>query len=148
MQNRRLNQKGVTLVEVMISLVILLVVFMGLIQASLVSINSNLRNAVRDGATSIVAEYMSRAKATPIDTLAGAVMCAAAPPFNTTQVVLRRQVRNAIQQYAVETDACFIDAGLNSAQVTVLVTYTYPGEDPANPLNQKTTRINSIVRRP
>src|SRR5512135_3682764 len=58
MQNR-MNKKGVTLVEVMISLVILLIVFMGLIQASLLSINHNLRNEARDEAVRVGAASMA-----------------------------------------------------------------------------------------
>lgn len=149
MQNRRLNQKGVTLVEVMISLVILLIVFMGLIQASLVSINTNMHTAVRDGATSIASEYMSRAKATPIDTLAtpATAGCGATiSPLNLNGVI-NRQVRNVLQPFTVATTGCFTDAGLLSAQVTVTVTYTYPGEDPTKPQNWKTTIVTSLVRR-
>src|SRR5512143_830774 len=56
----KIDSRGVTLVEVMISLVILLIVFMGLIQASLLSINHNMRNSVRDEAVRIAAESMSR----------------------------------------------------------------------------------------
>ncbi len=55
-----MNNRGVTLVEVMISMVILMVVFMGLIQASLLSINHNMRNAIRDEAVRVAAESMSR----------------------------------------------------------------------------------------
>lgn len=47
------NNRGVTLVEVMISMVILLIVFMGLIQASLLTINHNMRNEVRDEAVRV-----------------------------------------------------------------------------------------------
>ncbi len=61
--SEKMNSKGVTLVEVMISMVILLVVFMGLIQASLLSINHNMRNATRDEAVRIGGEAMSLLKA-------------------------------------------------------------------------------------
>ncbi len=57
---KKINKAGVTLVEVMISMVILLVVFMGLIQASLLSINHNMRNSARDEAVRIGAESMAR----------------------------------------------------------------------------------------
>lgn len=141
-QTAFLNKKGVTLVEVMISLVILLFVFMGLIQASLVSINSNLRNEIRDGAASLAAEYMARAKATPIDTLAGAAICGA---LTTTTVNLNRQIRSATQPYTVVTSSCFTDAvNRNNAMVTVTVTYTNPDDL----VNVQTQTINSMVKRP
>ena len=155
-QTAFLNSKGVTLVEVMISLVILLIVFMGLIQASMVSINSNVRNEVMDGATGIASEYMSRAKSTSIDALAGVSICPAPPPpyipppppatfGNVTAFPpVTRQVRNASQTYNVNTSSCFYDASLSNALVRVTVTYQYPG-DVANP---HTTNIDSFVRRP
>lgn len=147
-QTAFLNKKGVTLVEVMISLVILLFVFMGLIQASLVSINSNLRNEIRDGAASLAAEYMARAKATPIDTLAGAIICTvppAAPALNRITANITRQVRSATQPYTVWTDSCFTDAAnRNNAMVTVTVTYTNPDDL----VNVQTQTINSMVKRP
>ena len=142
----RRNRKGVTLVEVLISLVILLIVFMGLIQASLVSVNTNMRNAIRDGAASLASEYMTRARATPIDTLVvGAPICGltyVAPPL-----IVTRQVRNFPLQYSVTTTSCFTDASKNSALVTVLVTYKYPGDVPPPPGAEPSTTTNAIVTR-
>ena len=51
--------KGVTLVEVMIALVILLLVFMGLLQAALLSVDHNLRNIMRDEAVRIADQRMN-----------------------------------------------------------------------------------------
>ncbi len=152
-RNRCMNNKGVTLVEVMISLVILLFVFMGLIQASLVSINSNLRNEIRDAAVGVASEYMARAKATSIDTVA-TVVCPlpplpACPNAVYTQAavlnvpVLRRQIRSATQDYAVATCGCFTDALQSNATIIVTVTYTAPGDAVPN-----TQTITSVVKRP
>ena len=58
--SNRINKKGVSLVEVMISLVILLIVSMGLLQASLLSIDSNVRNELRDEAVRIASESMAQ----------------------------------------------------------------------------------------
>jgi len=138
MQNRRLNQKGVTLVEVMIALVIMLVVFMGLIQASILSINSNLRNEIRDEAVRIASEYMSRAKSTPIDTLTTTVC----PTLTTTTATVNRGFRNLTQPYTVKTEGCFVDTTKNDAQVTVTVTYTSPGDTVSSKQG-----ANSIVKR-
>lgn len=136
----------------MISLVILLFVFMGLIQASLVSINSNLRNEIRDAAVGVASEYMSRAKATSIDTLA-AVVCPplpmpACPNVAYTlpaalNVTIPRQVRSASQNYTISGCGCFTDATRSNAMVIVSVTYTAPGDAAPN-----TQTVNSIVRRP
>jgi len=63
------NKKGVTLVEVMIALVILLVVFMGLIQASLLSIENNVTTALRDEAVRLSTETVAALKTGPFDDL-------------------------------------------------------------------------------
>ena len=44
-----MTEAGFTLVEVMIALVVLLLVFLALMQTALVSIDSNMKNNLRDG---------------------------------------------------------------------------------------------------
>ncbi|MFI5294082.1 MAG: prepilin-type N-terminal cleavage/methylation domain-containing protein [Thermodesulfovibrionales bacterium] len=156
MQNRGLNQKGVTLVEVLISLVILLIVFMGLIQASILSINHNLRNAMRDEAVRIASEYMSMARSTAnIDKIAGAqsavnlcpAVFTAAAPLSTT---INRGIRNINQQFIVTTTGCYTDATYSIAEATVTVNYIYPEQPTADlldPNKRQTTSANSRVKR-
>jgi prepilin-type N-terminal cleavage/methylation domain-containing protein len=62
LKNNMLNKKGVTLVEVMIALVVLLIVFMGLLQAAILSIQSNTTNLLRDEMTRVTAERMVEVK--------------------------------------------------------------------------------------
>jgi len=64
LKNNMLNKKGVTLVEVMIALVVLLIVFMGLFQTAILSIESNTTNLLRDEMTRVTAEIASEAKNT------------------------------------------------------------------------------------
>ena len=152
MQNRRLDQKGVTIVEVMISLVILLIVFLGLIQASILSINQNLRNEVRDEAARIASEYMAAAMATQVDSLAGAanpinaVVCPApapvlplvippvippgvfVPPFPPfPPPTIQRMVRNTNQKVLWRRGVVILDTNYSVAQVTITVLYLFPG---------------------
>ena len=63
------NKKGVTLVEVMIALVILLVVFMGLIQASLLTIENTATTALRDEAVRLATDTVTVLKASPFTDL-------------------------------------------------------------------------------
>ena len=63
------NKKGVTLVEVMIALVILLVVFMGLIQASLLSIENTATTALRDEAVRLASDTVTALRTGPFDDL-------------------------------------------------------------------------------
>jgi len=130
------NNRGVTLVEVMISLVILLIVFAGLIQASLLAISTNLRNEVRDEAVRIASEYMTQTRALPFmhDDLAApnppAGGCTAAAwnnyattvtsnplPTNTT-----RNFRNLSVTYNV--DRCVSDLDTENKQVGIRVNWT------------------------
>jgi prepilin-type N-terminal cleavage/methylation domain-containing protein len=161
MRNRRINQKGVTLVEVLISLVILLIVFMGLIQASLVSINSNLRNEMRDEAVRLASEYMSMARLANINNIAGvpggvpaAVICPGvytAPVASGLSVpTLNRGIRNTNQPYTVTTTGCYTDSGYGIAEAIITVTYIYPEQpstDLADPVKRQTVSMNTRVRR-
>ena len=128
MQNRRLNQKGVTLVEVLISLVITLVVFMGLIQASLLSIDSNLRNELRDAGVRIGSEYMARSRSDNWNTL-----------VSDTPPPVTRTFRNRTQQFDLTRTVTVTDS--NNKQIDITVSYMYRGET-------STFRLNSVVRKP
>ena len=66
-QNFFVTQDGVSLVEVMIALVVLLLVFMGLLQAALLGIDSNMRNIIRDEAVTVAAMRMEEARSMPFD---------------------------------------------------------------------------------
>ena len=59
LQTVLLDKKGLTLVEVMIALVVLLIVSLALMQTALVSIDSNMTNILRDEAVNIAEERMT-----------------------------------------------------------------------------------------
>ena len=59
------TQQGVSLIEVMIALVVLLIVFIGLLQAAILSIDSNMRNILRDEAVTLAAATMEDARGEP-----------------------------------------------------------------------------------
>ena len=65
--NRIQNSQGVSLVEVMIALVVLLLVFVGLLQAALLSIDFNMRNIIRDEGVKVAADRMEEARSMPFD---------------------------------------------------------------------------------
>jgi prepilin-type N-terminal cleavage/methylation domain-containing protein len=124
LQNRQSGQHGVSLVEVMISLVILLFVFMGLIQAALLSIDSNIRNEIRDEAVRIASEDMARRRAS----------------FGVDSVRnINRTFRNLMIAFRSNTFRSGNLIDVDSEQVTVTVTWTYKGEN-------FTHSIISIVR--
>lgn len=57
------DRRGLSLVEVMIAMVVLLFVSLALMQTALVSIESNMKNVLRDEAVVIAEERINRAKA-------------------------------------------------------------------------------------
>ena len=118
MLSKNNSNRGVSLVEVMIALVILLIVFLGLIQAAILSIDHNTRNEVRDEAVRIASEAMTQTRATAFSTLVdtgGA--CAALNPATVT-----RNFRNQAIIYNRCRTVANIDA--DNRQVTVTVTWT------------------------
>jgi prepilin-type N-terminal cleavage/methylation domain-containing protein len=131
------NSRGVTLIEVMISLVILLIVFMGLIQASLLSINHNVRNEMRDEAVRVAAEYMSRTRSDVFSNLAalppGFRPFPANPPVDP--FIVTRNFRNIQHNYQVERQIESLDANTN--RIAIRVSWWYPGDDTTVPFQQK-----------
>lgn len=136
MRNSVRNEKGMTLVEVMISMVILLLVFVGLIQASLLSIDYNTRNELRDEAVRVAAESMAGVRATPfgnaalVDTGGNWVTF---PSLGTSGAVLpggpvRRNIRLFQQQYDRQIMITDLDPGPTPSlkRVDVRVVWTDP----------------------
>ena len=168
-----LNKKhdaGVTLVEVLIAMVILLVVYLGLIQASLLIVDNNTRNEVRDEAIRIAADSMNTIRGLSFDNIlacdenTAGTGCGnidpildpnAAPalggPYIPPRAIVTRTVRNSKVIYNITTTVVILD--IENKQVTVTVSYLYPpGGQPGvypypagvQPVYQI---LNSIVRR-
>ena len=60
------SNRGFTLVEMLVAMVIILVALLGLVQASLLSIDNNLKNLLRDEAVRLADEQMNVMKSLPI----------------------------------------------------------------------------------
>jgi Tfp pilus assembly protein PilV len=63
------DTRGLSLVEVMIAMVVLLFVSLALMQTALVSIESNMKNVLRDEAVAIAEERINQARALPFASL-------------------------------------------------------------------------------
>ena len=129
-----LNNKGLTLVEVMIALVILLLVFLALMQTALVSINANMTNVLRDEAVNIAEQRMNEARNIPFDTLA-----------NDGPVTVTRNIRNRPNfQYEVLRTVTPVD--VNNRQIDIRVRWEWKEQTIANG-NPYTHTISTILRR-
>ena len=125
------NEKGLTLVEVMIALVVLLIVSLALMQTALVSIDSNMTNVLRDEAVNIAEMRMNEARNIPFDNLvAGA----------SGETVLRNFRNIANFQYTVTRTVT--DLNSDNKQLEIRVTWNWKG----NPIPPHI--ITTIVRRP
>jgi prepilin-type N-terminal cleavage/methylation domain-containing protein len=130
-----LNKKGLTLVEMMIALVILLLVFLALMQTALLSINANMNNLIRDEAVSLAEQHMIFIRNIPFDsvTVTGFVADPRAEindtrTFRSLTVIFRPERR-------------VTDQGLDNKQVDITVSWTWKGET-------FTHSINAVLRRP
>lgn len=110
------NARGMTLIEIMISMLIMTVVAVAMMQSSLLVMNTNLQNELRDEAVSVAELRMNEGRNTPFDDLASL-------PATTT---VYRNVRSVIGfPYTADLATQLINT--NSAQVSVDVTWTYRG---------------------
>ena len=114
-----LNKKGVSLVEMMIALVILLLVFLALMQGALLSIDSNLRNALRDEAVNIAEQRLTDLRNKPFDHAdlnAGAVTETAIPGTFRDMTIQFTPTRTIVDH-------------TTSKDITVSVAWTWKGEN-------------------
>ena len=123
-----LNKKGLTLVEVLIALVVLLFVSLAMLQTALVSIDSNMRNVLRDEAVSIAEMEMNEARNSAFDSLTG-----------TLTGTVQRNIRN-ISNFTFNITRTITDLTTDNKQVDISVAWTWKG-------NPYTHTIISIVRR-
>jgi len=115
-----ISNKGVTLIEVMIALVVLLLVFLGLMQSALLSIDANLRNILRDEAIAIAEQKMSELKNAPFDSLVAGTTCQ----------TISRDIRNFTGEYDVCEIIANLDTGENTKSVQVVVGWDRRKENP------------------
>jgi prepilin-type N-terminal cleavage/methylation domain-containing protein len=137
------NNKGVTLAEVMIALVVLLLVFLALMQTALVSISYNMNNVLRDEAVSVADLRMNDARSQTLanlqsDAAAGFVMkhgdgtavdaATECPPgFTANGVYVERNLKNAATVgFCTYTD---VTAEGQTRVIKVTVGWKWKGQD-------------------
>jgi len=134
MEYAGLNSKGMSLLEIMISMLILTVVSMALLQTSLLGYQENLRNSLRDEAIRMADKTISDLRARPY------TQAYSDPLLNsgTTVTTVTRSIRSAQKDYTVTTTINDISA--NTKQVTAAVAWQYRG----TPFSHSTTVILGI----
>lgn len=101
------SSSGMTLVEVLVSLVIVFIIFLGLSASGLVVLNENIRNEMRDEAVSVAEMELQKVRNIPFSTI-----------VDNTHLVSRR-IRG-------------LNVGYNVARVVTNPDGTTPSTDPNN----------------
>jgi prepilin-type N-terminal cleavage/methylation domain-containing protein len=113
---RLLDGKGLTLVEVLIAMVILLFVSLALMQTALLSIDSNMKNILRDEAVSIADQKMDEARNEPFSSLA-----------TISNVPVTRDIRK-IQNFSYSVRRSVTNVNTDNKQVDITVGWTWKGQ--------------------
>ncbi len=121
-----LNKKGLTLVEVMIALVVLLFVSLAMMQTALVSIDSNMKNLIRAEAVAMGEKIINDMRnltynSTTTDAALAATSWASVSPSPET-----RTVRTAAISFTKEKK--IINHGTENKEVYVRITWSWKGQ--------------------
>jgi prepilin-type N-terminal cleavage/methylation domain-containing protein len=122
------NDAGMTLIEVLISLVIVFIIFLGISAGGIFVLNENIKNSLRDEAVSVADADLQTVRNMPF------------PPLDNTYHVFW-QIRGLNVDYTVARTVGFLDT--QNRQVTVDVGWTRWENDRLKPYSY---RAISIVR--
>ena len=111
------DNRGMTLIEVLISLMLLAIVSLALIQSALLAINTNVKNEMRDEAVSVAEQRLNELKNTPFASLD------LLPP----ETAITRKIRSVSCTYVPTRLITNIDTAATTKQITVYVNWTYKG---------------------
>lgn len=128
------NKKGATLIEVMIALLLFLIVSLALMQTSLISLENNLKNELRDEAVRIASERMEEARNIAFDNLLSdstpgdnfEIPACKKPPVNDPNnypIKITRKIRNADIDFGSRRTVRPL--GPDSKEITILVRWQY-----------------------
>lgn len=151
-QDVRSDNNGFTLIEVLVAMVIIIVALLGLVQATLLSIDYNLRNLLRDEAVRIAEQRMDEARNLAFtetadnlvndstDSSLNANICPAnfITNFGQNGVRISRDFKNINFDFCTNRNITVIDS--NNKQVTITVGWRWKGED-------YTHTISTIMRK-
>lgn len=124
----KLNNKGMSLLEVLIATLFLMVVSLALVQTSLLGFQENLRNSLREEAVRIADQRIGELRARAFTD----ALLNAGPPTTAT---VTRNIRSFQKNYSVTTT--ITDLTSDNKQITAQVDWTYKG----SPFSHSTTVI-------
>lgn len=128
-----LNKNGMTLIEVLIALLLFLVVSLAVLKTSVLTLDSNMRNSIRDEAVNIGEELMSAARNTPFDSLPSSTT-------TTTLTTVQRHFRNnaTVTYTPVRTVTV---RGTDDKQIDITLSWSWRGKTLSH-------TVSTIMRKP
>lgn len=124
-----LNKKGMTLIEVMVALVVLLIVFLGMMQAIAIGVNFNVKNTLRDEAVRIADERVNALKNLSFGSAdlyaTGGVFIPDDDP-NTGTNIITRSFRNFDMDFTSTKNIAVINT--DNKRIEIQVTWTWKNE--------------------
>ncbi len=121
------NARGMTLIEVMIALVLLLITSLAMMKTSLLSIQTNIINSLRDEAVGLAEAKMSELRSLPFDSLTAT----GGEVADATTPAVERRVRSVSVTFTLKRTVVDINAAnpdQASKQVSVKVDWSYKGQ--------------------
>jgi prepilin-type N-terminal cleavage/methylation domain-containing protein len=110
------NNRGMTLVEVLVSMAIVFIIFLGMSSAGLVVLDQNVKNSQRDEAVSVAEMEMQRVRNTPFS-----VLTLASDNVSVSIDNVSRQMRGLNMNYGVWRTVKHLD--VNNLQVSIRVVW-------------------------
>lgn len=129
------NNGGMTLVEVLVSVVITFIIFLGLSASGLVVLNENMNTDLRDEAVNVADNEMITARGIPFDNLAG---------IDNTTVNVTRLVRGVSKTFTVTRTVPPVGGDLNNRLLTINVAWTRVEN---NQTRSRNHQVATILRR-
>ena len=127
-QSVRRSDTGMTLIEVMIAMMIMMIVSLALMRTALVGMQVNMENSLRDEASSVIDQNMNGFLNTPFDSLVS----------QTTTTTVVRSIRRTQVTYTVTNTVT--NLGVENKQISVSAAWTYKGRP-------QTYNVTTIMRK-
>lgn len=119
------NNRGVTLIEVMISFVLILIVSLALMQTQLLGISTNVQNQLRDEAVNVVEMRLSQLRNRPFTE--AVTHTDLAPTAGTPEAAVTRKIRGFTVDFTPSRQ--IVDISPEAKQITITVQWSYRGQN-------------------
>lgn len=132
------DNRGMTLIEILIALTILTIVSVALLQSALLAMSTNVQNELRDEAVRVVEQRMNELRNRPFT---ASDMLATSPSF-ITEPAVTRNIRAVARSYTIKREISdIVYNNITSKQVTLTVTWSYKNQ-------QYQHSVSTVLREP